>query len=72
MKAAACADDDRCGEEDGADQAVEEENGESDGEGGARMIAWGGGVVGADAPDMGGRVRGEGAVEMPDLADRLS
>ena len=51
---------------------VEEENGESDGEGGARMIAWEGGVVGAAAPDMGGRVRCEGALAVPDLADRLS
>ncbi len=60
-----------CGEKDGADYPVEEENGECDPEGSARVIAREGGVVRAAAPDVSGWVRGERALALPDLADRL-
>src|SRR6266511_4304524 len=45
-----------CGEKDGADYPVEEENGECDPEGSARVIAREGGVVRAAAPDVSGWV----------------
>ncbi len=58
-------------EEDRTDDAVEEEDGERDRERSARVIAWEGGVMGAAAPDVGGRVRGERSRAVPDLADQL-
>ena len=67
---AACADGCRCCEEAGADRSVDEEDGECDREGGACVIAWERGVMGAAAPDMGGQV-GARVAGGPDLADRL-
>jgi hypothetical protein len=61
----------RCGEEEDSYDTVEEEDGESDTERCARMVAGKRRVVGAGNPDVRGRMRLERTLASPSLGDQL-